>query len=767
MIRWALLLFLGAVAAPALADSWFPRASTKAAGSNHGLLGNTGDAGSVSSTGWTVGTKASGNYCLMSFGNVRGSSSFGTTALPAAGPNNTVTASGGDSFRTNSTLNGSYAAGTWSFQITGQASTSAVDGTIGLRVRVWKSVNADGSSATELTTTTLASSAQSAAVGVDGVWTLTWSAPVTTFLREYLFVQFAAYVGTASSTTTAAWVMHTGSAITKIDTPDYAPVTYYIDPAGNDAADGQSSSTAWASLTQINATTLHPGDAVLFKCGQTWTGQFAPTGAGTEAAPVTIGAYGGCEGAVSGFPQLPSGPPIIAGGGVHGESGGAVYLRNFPWVTVHYLEVTNCTDSPCTMANLDQQQMGIYVRASNFGVLAGVKIQNNYVHHVNGKVGSGLDDKDTGCIIVEIYSDSSTPTRFDRLDVSNNKATACNDVNFAISYFPGGYSTMTPYATDAGWYARRVTNFTMRDNDFGDAAKNAVILRLLDGGIIERNQMHDNALRAQSGNTLYTRLVNGTLVQRNEFYRNLATKTFDGSAVDDDLDSVNVTVQWNYIHDNAHGGFWTYTNQGNAGNVFRYNLIVNCHGILYAAHNTGSGVDVFGNLFYQDASAGPVKVIEEKMDSSLVCTVGAPCTYTYRFWNNLVVLYHAGSSYVWMTPSSTKSVSRDISNNLFFGVHPATEPADPHKSTVDPLLAGPFTAPTGVVAANNWSLLNGFRPLSGSPVLHGGKDLRALIPAAVADLWGQLIASDRPDIGAAHPDQQDATAVISGTIRTP
>jgi hypothetical protein len=52
--------------------------------------------------------------------------------------------------------------------------------------------------------------------------------------------------------------------------------TYYVSPAGNDAADGTSTGTAWQSVERVNAQDLNGGDKVLFQGGQTFS---VPAGA--------------------------------------------------------------------------------------------------------------------------------------------------------------------------------------------------------------------------------------------------------------------------------------------------------------------------------------------------------------------------------------------------------------------------------------------------------------------------------------------------------
>ena len=63
---------------------------------------------------------------------------------------------------------------------------------------------------------------------------------------------------------------------------------------------------------------------------------------------------------------------------------------------------------------------------------------------------------------------------------------------------------------------------------------------------------------------------------------------------------------------------------------------------------------------------------------------------TYYFYNNVIYNLSPTASYQWK-----KGANRTFSHNLFYGHHPESEPADPHKLTGDPLLIAPGTGVTG------------------------------------------------------------------------
>src|SRR3989339_765158 len=71
-----------------------------------------------------------------------------------------------------------------------------------------------------------------------------------------------------------------------------AQTTYFIDfSIGNDSWNGTSPSSAWQTLSKVNATSFQPEDSILFKRGESWRGQLVPV-SGNASARVYYGAYG-------------------------------------------------------------------------------------------------------------------------------------------------------------------------------------------------------------------------------------------------------------------------------------------------------------------------------------------------------------------------------------------------------------------------------------------------------------------------------------------
>lgn len=68
--------------------------------------------------------------------------------------------------------------------------------------------------------------------------------------------------------------------------------TYYVDDiAGNDLNNGLSPSSAWQTLTKVNATVFSPNDSILFIRGGVWRGQLIPK-SGSSLGYITYSDYG-------------------------------------------------------------------------------------------------------------------------------------------------------------------------------------------------------------------------------------------------------------------------------------------------------------------------------------------------------------------------------------------------------------------------------------------------------------------------------------------
>jgi hypothetical protein len=71
------------------------------------------------------------------------------------------------------------------------------------------------------------------------------------------------------------------------------PTTYYISSSGDDSRRGTSPETAWRSLDRVGGEMLHPGDSVLFRRGDRFSGFIRVRSSGTARDPIILSSYGG------------------------------------------------------------------------------------------------------------------------------------------------------------------------------------------------------------------------------------------------------------------------------------------------------------------------------------------------------------------------------------------------------------------------------------------------------------------------------------------
>jgi uncharacterized repeat protein (TIGR01451 family) len=68
--------------------------------------------------------------------------------------------------------------------------------------------------------------------------------------------------------------------------------TYYVSSSGSDSNDGRSTTSPYQTLTKVNSLALQPGDAVLFRRGDTFRGTLTIRRSGSSTKPITFDAYG-------------------------------------------------------------------------------------------------------------------------------------------------------------------------------------------------------------------------------------------------------------------------------------------------------------------------------------------------------------------------------------------------------------------------------------------------------------------------------------------
>jgi len=169
---------------------------------------------------------------------------------------------------------------------------------------------------------------------------------------------------------------------------------YFIDNTnGSDSADGLTPEKAWKTIAKVNAATFVAGDRILFKRGETWTGQLQPPSSGASNNQIVFGAYGtGID-------------PIIDGDNM------AIYVGEKDYLTFRNLTLTTGTVlinidtcdyvivEDCEIHTNGTAEDGVLVQdGSNY-----VTIRNNNIHDIgltaNTDNGIRVDSNSDNCTI--------------------------------------------------------------------------------------------------------------------------------------------------------------------------------------------------------------------------------------------------------------------------------------------------------------------------------------------------------------------------------
>lgn len=478
-----------------------------------------------------------------------------------------------------------------------------------------------------------------------------------------------------------------------------ANTTYYVDSAaGSDSASGTSTSTAWKTLTKVNAVTFQPGDKILFKKGGSWNGQLHPLGSGSAGNPITIDAYGSGS------------RPLINGGSI--ASGAAVYLVNQQYWVIQNLEITNNSgaDNSGTATVGGVPRHGIYIESNGGGKLNYFRIANNYVHDVNGCFNCGAVAPHTNGGI-SMFAGGAYGG-FNDVIVENNTVdhVGRNGINiWDASYHTGDQTVVVASQLSTGLKVQNNSvSYTDGDGILVFGFKDSIIQYNVANGAGQKMIAGFN-MNASAG-IWPTRSI-GTIVQYNEAYGTRTTDT-DGQGFDIDLGHYGAILQHNYSHDNE-GGFILLMGPYTNTSTIRYNLSVNDayggeKGVFTFSWGVPEGTHIYNNTIY----------IGSGLKNPIYCDgCDASTPGNWSFKNN--VIYNMGSG-----TYSYPSVGATFDYNLFYGNHPASEPADAHKLTSNPMFVSAGSSAPGLSTADGYKLASG-SPAAGSGLLiagNGGKD---------------------------------------------
>jgi len=210
--------------------------------------------------GWTVAKNASPLSAEFDVGTKQASGTFSSNSTTPK-PGSFLTGATANAFKTPAPLSGTFAATAWTLTFAVRATTASSQAGR-MRLRVFRSVNADGSAATEITSATQVGATSSAlSTSADVTSAVTWT-PASTFTlnNEYLFFVIAWEITTAGGSNSCDVQIRTGQAaggsrfVTSNftptpNTPVSLPATTTLTPGMGLALKFNKTQAATASLT--------------------------------------------------------------------------------------------------------------------------------------------------------------------------------------------------------------------------------------------------------------------------------------------------------------------------------------------------------------------------------------------------------------------------------------------------------------------------------------------------------------------------------------
>lgn len=358
---------------------------------------------------------------------------------------------------------------------------------------------------------------------------------------------------------------------------------YYVGKNGDDANDGTTAASAWATIARVNATQFAAGDSILFQGGETFAGSlsFDSGDRGTAAKPIIVSSYG-------------DGRATISSGGEKG------------------LIASNT-------AGFEISKLNFVGSGRTNNAITGVYF---FVDQPNAKLEHVVCDQ------LEISGYGENGLAFGGWEASNPGFTNVRITNVvAHDNAKGGIvSYGFTHPTAKNWSHRNFyvahclvygnTGIPTADYQTG----NGIWLSNVDGAVIEYCEArHNGTLNAsKTGGPvgIWSDSSNNVVVQYCESHHNSAgTGRFDGGGFDCDGGDTNCVIQYCYSHDNDGAGFLVGDYPGSAptaDNIVRYNISENDARRNNASIDcyAGSGCLCYNNtIFLGSSSEGTPKGI--------------------------------------------------------------------------------------------------------------------------------------------------------------
>jgi len=323
-----------------------------------------------------------------------------------------------------------------------------------------------------------------------------------------------------------------------------AAKNYYLTSSGGDNSNnGSSPETAWKSVEKINRAKLQPGDKILFRAGDAFTGQLKIEVQGQPGKPIIVSNYG--EGK----------NPLLDGDGA--ES--AIFLRNPANIIIENLEIKNW-----------EGVYGIRFEAEDAGEMKNFTLRNLNIHDVGSEMFEITDPSKTkGAIVGRVFK-GTKPSWWNGLTIQNVEIE--NVGSCGITF--GNRVNLYKLEKDDPYYKTH-KNVVIENCRIDSTARDGIWIRQCEGAIIQNCVVSHTGLNAISNGIWFWDCLE-CVMQYNEGFECLSPRGNDGAPFSIDNHCWNCTIQYNYSHDNEGPGYMIFGRMGdNGGNLIRNNLSYN------------------------------------------------------------------------------------------------------------------------------------------------------------------------------------------------
>ncbi len=319
---------------------------------------------------------------------------------------------------------------------------------------------------------------------------------------------------------------------------------YLSSSQGNDRHSGTSVNEPWSSLQRLGQVNFEPGDRILLKAGDTFSGAiYLENLQGAAGQEIVIGKYGGDD------------KPVINGK----DTRAAIFIFNPSYVRVEYLEITN-----------PGNQYGILMEAQNAGELKNITLTHLDVHDVFNEAFERTNTPKTRGGIVFKVEGGHQPTWWNGITISNCIVHDLGSCGISIG---SDYKVNKDPGSDEKRYPIRGVH--IHDNLIHDIVRDGAIIRQCKGAVMENNEVYRTGLTSVS-NGLWFYDSDSCIIQHNTGHHCKAAHDKDGAPFSLDNHTTNCVIQYNYSHSNEGAGYMLFGHNGTEhGNIIRHNISYN------------------------------------------------------------------------------------------------------------------------------------------------------------------------------------------------